>query len=98
MVLQKFCQYRDKFEPRLKRLFAVALRYKRRPEMDTNGFYGDTFSGGWGNFYTARKRAYSPKIHYDMVGLGGNKIVLRKRRVSQVVASFYLYILVQTHW
>ena len=62
--------------------------------MDTNGFYGDTFSGGWGNFYTARKRAYSPKIHYNMVGLGGNKIVLRKRGVSQVqvVATFYLYI------
>ena len=36
----------------------VVLRYKRgRPEMDTNGFYGDTFSSGWGDFYPARKRA-----------------------------------------
>ena len=34
----------------------VELRYKRRPEMDTNGFYGDTFSGGWGEFYPAGKR------------------------------------------
>ena len=24
--------------------------------MDTNGFYGDTFSSGWGDFYPARKR------------------------------------------
>ena len=24
--------------------------------MDTNGFYGDTFSSGFGDFYTARKR------------------------------------------
>lgn len=31
-------------------------RPKRRPEMDTNGFYGDTFSSGFGDFYTARKR------------------------------------------
>ena len=25
--------------------------------MDTNGFYGDTFSSGWGDFYPIRKRA-----------------------------------------
>ena len=25
--------------------------------MDTNGFYGDTFSSGFGDFYTARKRS-----------------------------------------
>jgi len=31
-------------------------RPKRRPEMDTNGFYGDTFSSGFGDFYTAKKR------------------------------------------
>ena len=24
--------------------------------MDTNGFYGDTFSSGFGDFYTAKKR------------------------------------------
>ena len=28
---------------------------KRRPEMDTNGFYGDTFSSGFGDFYTAKR-------------------------------------------
>merc|ERR1719402_1258184 len=31
-------------------------KWKRRPEMDTNGFYGDTFSSGFGDFYTAKKR------------------------------------------
>ena len=30
-------------------------REKRRPEMDTNGFYGDTFSSGFGDFYTAKR-------------------------------------------
>merc|ERR1712079_417405 len=25
------------------------------PEMDTNGFYGDTFSSGFGDFYTAKR-------------------------------------------
>ena len=44
-----------------KRLAVSALevgqpRVRRRPEMDTNGFYGDTFSNGFGDFYTARKR------------------------------------------
>lgn len=32
---------------------------KRGMDMDTNGFYGDTFNGGFGNFETA-KRAYHP--------------------------------------
>ena len=27
--------------------------------MDTNGFYGDTFSSGFGDFYTAKKRGPS---------------------------------------
>ena len=27
--------------------------------MDTNGFYGDTFSSGFGDFYTAKKRDLS---------------------------------------
>jgi len=31
------------------------MRAKRRPEMDTNGFYGDTFSSGFGDFYTAKR-------------------------------------------
>ena len=29
--------------------------FKRRMEMDTNGFYGDTFSSGFGDFYTAKR-------------------------------------------
>ena len=29
---------------------------KRRPEMDSNGFYGDTFSSGFGDFYTMKKK------------------------------------------
>ena len=28
---------------------------KRRPEMDGRGFYGDTFSSGFGDFYTAKR-------------------------------------------
>ena len=31
------------------------ISVKRRPEMDTNGFYGDTFSSGFGDFYTAKR-------------------------------------------
>ena len=30
--------------------------------MDTNGFYGDTFSSGFGDFYTAKKRAPSEMV------------------------------------
>ena len=26
------------------------------PEMDTNGFHGDTFSGGFGNFHPAKRQ------------------------------------------
>ena len=43
--------------------------------MDTNGFYGDTFSGGWGDFYPARKRSVSAKHPHK---IGGNKIALRR--------------------
>eukprot|EP00090_Calanus_glacialis_P011329 TRINITY_DN19755_c0_g1_i1.p1 TRINITY_DN19755_c0_g1~~TRINITY_DN19755_c0_g1_i1.p1 ORF type:complete len:129 (-),score=21.01 TRINITY_DN19755_c0_g1_i1:203-556(-) len=32
------------------------LRSKRKPEMDTYGFHGDTFSGGFGDFHPAKKR------------------------------------------
>lgn len=31
------------------------LHFQRRMEMDTNGFYGDTFSSGFGDFYTAKR-------------------------------------------
>ena len=34
--------------------------------MDTNGFYGDTFSSGFGDFYTAKKRDPSDeKLRYN---------------------------------
>merc|ERR1712083_672636 len=39
----------------INRLKGDELRGKRRPEMDTNGFYGDTFSSGFGDFYTAKR-------------------------------------------
>ncbi|KAG8227530.1 hypothetical protein J437_LFUL008402 [Ladona fulva] len=30
---------------------------KRRPEMDSSGFHGDTFNGGFGDFWTMKKRS-----------------------------------------
>merc|ERR1712010_111033 len=39
----------------INRLKGDEVRAKRRPEMDTNGFYGDTFSSGFGDFYTAKR-------------------------------------------
>merc|ERR1712110_513770 len=39
----------------INRLKGDEVRGKRRPEMDTNGFYGDTFSSGFGDFYTAKR-------------------------------------------
>merc|ERR1712130_727146 len=39
----------------INRLKGDETRAKRRPEMDTNGFYGDTFSSGFGDFYTAKR-------------------------------------------
>ena len=30
-------------------------------EMDTNGFYGDTFSSGFGDFYTAKRSGETQK-------------------------------------
>merc|ERR1712198_419218 len=38
---------------------------KRRPEMDTNGFYGDTFSSGFGDFYTAKRASRLPSLPRD---------------------------------
>jgi hypothetical protein len=29
---------------------------KRRPEMDSSGFHGDTFNSGFGDFWTMKKR------------------------------------------
>merc|ERR1711934_250973 len=39
----------------INRIQGDEVRAKRRPEMDTNGFYGDTFSSGFGDFYTAKR-------------------------------------------
>ena len=41
------------------RAFKILLQ--RRPEMDTNGFYGDTFSSGFGDFYTAKRGLPLPR-------------------------------------
>ena len=41
------------------RAFKICLQ--RRPEMDTNGFYGDTFSSGFGDFYTAKRGLPLPR-------------------------------------
>ena len=54
---------------------------KRRPEMDTNGFHGDTFSGGWGDFYPAGKRAVNPKFPFM---IGGDTIGLTRNGINQV--------------
>jgi len=38
---------------------------KRRFDMDANGFYGDTFSSGFGDFYTAKRSNLRPS-KYDL--------------------------------
>ena len=43
-------------------LFLEEIEEKRAPEMDTNGFHGDTFSGGWGAFHTAKKRHFGSSL------------------------------------
>ena len=30
--------------------------------MDTNGFYGDTFSSGFGDFYTAKRAPWEKSV------------------------------------
>ena len=42
-------------------IHAAKVLQKRRPEMDTHGFHGDTFSGGFGDFHPAKKR--NPSIN-----------------------------------
>ena len=44
---------------------------KRRPEMDSSGFYGDTFSGGFGDFYTM-KRNQKRRPEMDSSGFYGD--------------------------
>merc|ERR1712032_843081 len=79
----------------INRLKGDELRAKRRPEMDTNGFYGDTFSSGFGDFYTAKRNGAG-------YGQGGNmdelsymkrqaliKPRLAKRRPEMDTNGFY---------
>ena len=42
-------------EKMVKSPYFIDQYFKRRMEMDTNGFYGDTFSSGFGDFYTAKR-------------------------------------------
>merc|ERR1712032_910142 len=79
----------------INRLKGDELRAKRRPEMDTNGFYGDTFSSCFGDFYTAKRNGAG-------YGQGGNmdelsymkrqaliKPRLAKRRPEMDTNGFY---------
>merc|ERR1712037_795426 len=79
----------------INRLKGDEARAKRRPEMDTNGFYGDTFSSGFGDFYTAKRNGAG-------YGQGGNmdelsymkrqaliKPRLAKRRPEMDTNGFY---------
>ncbi|XP_064099161.1 uncharacterized protein LOC135210244 isoform X1 [Macrobrachium nipponense] len=48
---------KEKESTRRKRdVYQMHQANKRRPDMDASGFHGDTFSGGFGDFYTMRKR------------------------------------------
>jgi len=45
-------------------------------EMDANGFYGDTFSGGFGSFYTVKKRGgVDPLLRRLLAKIERNKIL-----------------------
>jgi len=37
---------------------------KRRSEADASGFYGDTFSGGFGEFETMKRKYNGPSYQY----------------------------------
>merc|ERR1712018_820465 len=60
-------------------------RAKRRPEMDTNGFYGDTFSSGFGDFYTAKPNAagYGPGDRVDELSYMKRQAALAKPRLAK---------------
>ena len=53
------------------------MQYKRRPEMDVNGFYGDVFSHGRGDFYPIKKRLINQGFTKNIKGLV-QRLFLRK--------------------
>ncbi|KAJ9593779.1 hypothetical protein L9F63_027575 [Diploptera punctata] len=57
---------------------------KRRPEMDSSGFHGDTFNSGFGDFWTMKKRKPemdSSGFHGDTFNNGfGDFWTMKKRR------------------
>merc|ERR1712130_434258 len=68
-------------------------RAKRRPEMDTNGFYGDTFSSGFGDFYTAKRNGQGygqgDELSYMKRQAALIKPRLAKRRPEMDTNGFY---------
>merc|ERR1712233_268287 len=69
------------------------MRAKRRPEMDTNGFYGDTFSSGFGDFYTAKRNGQGygqgDELSYMKRQAALIKPRLAKRRPEMDTNGFY---------
>ncbi|XP_039288726.1 uncharacterized protein LOC111057907 [Nilaparvata lugens] len=66
---------------------------KRRPEMDSMGFHGDTFGGGFGDFETMKKRRPemdSMGFHGDTFGGGfGDFETMKKRRPEMDSSGFH---------
>merc|ERR1712212_691731 len=71
------------------------MRAKRRPEMDTNGFYGDTFSSGFGDFYTAKRNGggYGQGGNMDELSYMKRQALIKprlaKRRPEMDTNGFY---------
>merc|ERR1711990_936093 len=62
------------------------MRAKRRPEMDTNGFYGDTFSSGFGDFFTAKRNGagYGQGGNMDELSYMKRQAALMRRRLAKL--------------
>merc|ERR1711944_373549 len=77
----------------INRLKGDETRAKRRPEMDTNGFYGDTFSSGFGDFYTAKRNGagygQGDELSYMKRQAALIKPRLAKRRPEMDTNGFY---------
>merc|ERR1712055_595925 len=69
----------------INRLRGDEMRAKRRPEMDTNGFYGDTFSSGFGDFYTAKRNGggYGQGGSMDELSYMKRQAALMKPRLAK---------------
>merc|ERR1711990_974037 len=70
----------------INRLRGDEMRAKRRPEMDTNGFYGDTFSSGFGDFYTAKRNGQGYG-QGDELSYMKRQAALIKPRLAKVLIS-----------